>query len=231
MRHLEMFYPYLLSCLHREPVCVCYLDGLGWYMLEYAKKQGKVPFLAKNMEISPVRTVEPPITNTAMATIITGKKPEEHGVYSHQNSHLQVASVFSKMPQKTVFLEGDSQILWTEVLPVLHTSGEGHSGDYWIKEDTKSALKSGVPFIFSHFHEIDDIAHQWGPYHEKTLEELKKTDDYVREIAEVCQGKLLLISDHGLRACVDGGGTHGSGESEEEMTAIWGERRSRDYEN
>lgn len=202
-------------------VCVCYLDGLGWTMYQAAQKAGAVPFLSRAFSIWPIRTVEPAITNAAMATMLTGVGPEIHGIKSHRDRELAVPTLFSRRKEDTVFLEGDTEILRTEIRPLLHTSKKGCFGDAWIVKDVKEALLHRTPFVFAHFHGIDDMAHRYGPYHENTIAQIREVDQWLEEISVLCQGTLLIVSDHGLYE-EDGRGSHGRAEGKEDRIALWG---------
>ena len=70
-RKLQEFAPRVREKLTHGKVMVCYLDGLGYRMYKNAADNGSVPFISRNFSVLPVRTVEPPVTNPAMATTIT----------------------------------------------------------------------------------------------------------------------------------------------------------------
>jgi len=229
-RRMEEFAPALLKRLQRENVLVCYLDGFGYEMYRYAFRNGRIPFISSHFLITPVRTVQPPLTNPAMATMITGVSPDVHGVHSHKERMLEVPTVFAgRSGSNTAFLEGDTRILVTELSPVLHPARLGRGCDEWIADDAVKASSLHIPFIFAHFHEIDDKAHESGPYSEACMKQIEAADGQVRRIAQVFDGRMIIISDHGV---TDGenGGIHGqigdSFENPEEMLAVWGEENA-----
>ena len=59
---------------------VWYLDGFGYRMYEYAKDAGCLTYIAGAFDVSPVSSVSPPLTAPALATMLTGLLPQEHGV-------------------------------------------------------------------------------------------------------------------------------------------------------
>ncbi|KIR02025.1 hypothetical protein P261_00839 [Lachnospiraceae bacterium TWA4] len=160
-----------------------------------------------------------------MATMITGVLPEVHGVHSRKERALNVPTIFAKDMGKTAFIEGDSMILRTEIFPSLHPGDEVHDSDYYVYQAVLEAIDEGNEFIFAHFHVIDDLAHENGPYHEKVKGHIQTVDSYLEEICKKFVGKVLLISDHGLHE-VEDGGSHGILEDgeyrKEDMTALLG---------
>lgn len=225
IKRLEDFCGIVMEEAQKNNVLVCYLDGLGYEMYLEAKQQ--VPMkMEKLFNIHPALTVEPPITNSAMATMITGLSPQEHGILSHRDRKLKVPTIFSKLGENALLLEGDVSILCTEILPVLHTAE--HMDDE-IAEDVKKAIRDEVPFIFAHFHQIDDCAHAWGPYGQKTAEQIFKMDEWLAQFADSFRGTMFVISDHGLSE-KKGEGVHGKEPSQkegniQESLIIWGERQ------
>ena len=228
-RKLEAFCGYAKEKLKKTPVLICYLDGFGYTMYRQALKQDAVSYIRKNFSIDPVRTVSPPLTNPAMATILTGVSPQVHKVYSRKDRELAVPTIFAgRTDADTAFLEGDTRILKTELSPKLHCQKQGKCCDYWTFLDGRKAVQEQKTLIFLHFHEIDDAAHTYGPYAAQTMEKIKEIDGYINSLSDRFLGSFLLISDHGLHEDLVGG-THGEDATpcREDFIAVWGER----YEN
>lgn len=239
-KRLEDFAPFVKQRLEMGPVMVCYLDGLGYCMYKKALQNGRIPFMESHFQVVPVKTVYPPVTNPAMATILTGVSPKIHGVRSRKDRMLRTSTIFKgRNRENTAFLEGDTRILSTELSPILHTARQEKGCDYWIFRSAKQAVQERTELIFAHFHEIDDAAHMFGPYGKETMEKLEETDGYIRELSENYLGTFLLISDHGVHQ-EENGGSHGewkntadsskeAGKREEDMLAVWG-MRNEDYD-
>lgn len=230
-RKLQEFAPCVREKLRHGKVLVCYLDGLGYHMYKNAADNGFIPFISRNFSVIPVRTVEPPVTNPAMATMITGELPGVHGVYSRKDREVMVPTLFAgRSAENTAFLEGDTRILKTELSPRLHAAAKGKGCDHWICRDACRAVLEGKEFIFAHFHEIDDAAHAEGPVSLACMEKLRETDAYIEELSGIFSGEILLISDHGIHETEDGG-DHGENPccdaanpyDMEDMLAVWGE--------
>jgi len=231
-RRITEFAPFLEEKTRAARTMVCYLDGLGYRAFKRASAAGALPFMSEAFKVSPMRTTEPPLTNPAFAAMITGALPEVSHVFSHKDSLIAVPTIFAgRTEENTAFLEGDTRILKTEISPVLHVTRGGRSGDYWIFKDALKEAAGQKSLIFAHFHEIDDAAHEYGPYSSAYMEKLRETDAYLKSLSEAFEGTFLLISDHGVLGGPDGG-SHGEtregqvfeDRDPEEALAIWGER-------
>lgn len=233
MKKMEEFREHVEKALQDGAVLVCYLDGLGYRMYEMACTQYDLK-MKRHFRIEPVWTVEPPVTNAAFATMLTGVSPAAHGIFTHADRKLMMPTMLEAYGEDSVLLEGDMRILETVNAPILHIGDDVYGVDERIFQDTFRAIKKNIPFIFSHFHEIDDLAHQYGPYHAAVMEQIHKTDRMLDILAQHFYGSIFLISDHGLYEH-EGKGIHGKITSvsspekrkEEEMMALWGERLRR----
>lgn len=221
-RRLTEFALAVKEALLKGPVLICYLDGFGYFMYRKAVLEGKIPFIQKHFIVYPALSVEPPVTNPAMATILTGALPERHGIYSRKDRELSVPTIFRERTEKdTAFLEGDTRILKTELEPKLHTARQGKSVDEWIFRDALRAVEEKKDLVFAHFHEIDDMAHTYGPYGNETMEQISRMDEYIRSLSRQFSGTFFLVSDHGVHQKGQEG-DHGE-DVPEDMLAVWGE--------
>lgn len=223
MRMLNEFSGKMKNCLMKGPLIVWYLDGFGYRMYEYAKDAGCIPYIAGAFDVSPVSSVSPPLTAPALATMLTGLLPQKHGVTDRSVRKLAYPTIFDEISGTAAWLEGDSVILKTPFRPRLHTDRDGRGCDSWICRSVEREIAAGTEFIFAHLHQIDDCGHMYGPYDEKTLRQIRQTDVWVGDISRKVDGNVLIISDHGMHEEADGG-EHGT-DCEEDMLAIWGERR------
>lgn len=223
MKMLAEFFGRMAECLESGPLLVWYLDGLGYRMYEQARRAGYMSQIDACFQVSPVSSVYPPLTNPALATMLTGLQPEEHGVCDRSVRRLDKPTIFEQVTSSFAWLEGDSVIIKTQSRPKLHTDRDGQGCDEWICKSAQQELDKGTRFIFAHLHQIDDCGHTYGPYARQTLRQMEKTDRMISEISAAFPGKVLLISDHGMHV-QEGKGSHGM-DCEEDMLAIWGEYR------
>ena len=140
------------ASLRRGPVLVCYLDGLGYYGYRKALEQNRLPYIKEHFWVNPMRTVFPPLTNPAMATMLTGEEPEVHGVVSRKEHRTKVPTIFAEFGKSAAVIEGDSIIVQTEIRQRLHTASEKESMDMAVYQGALEAMEEGAAFLFVHFH-------------------------------------------------------------------------------
>lgn len=180
-----------------ERVLVIELDGLGWAMLEAAD----APYL-KSLHPQKALACYPPISPVGLAAMLTGETPDVHGVHDRENRALACGDLFAK-EKASAYIEGSHTLLQTSLQPVLSIN------DNEVFKNTQKALENSPNLLFSHFHEIDETAHECGPLARQTLEKIAEIDGLVRALCEGFGGRVILTADHGLHEAVDGG-THGA---------------------
>ncbi|SFA69102.1 Type I phosphodiesterase / nucleotide pyrophosphatase [Acetitomaculum ruminis DSM 5522] len=191
------FYNLTKNSLKNKRTLVLYLDGLGYYLYKYAYKKNALNFTSAHFDIFPQWSLKNAVTNPNMAAMISGKNSEYTGIYSRKDHILNVATIFDEGYDQ-VILEGDTIILNTTQRPILHVKSKVKTVDFGVFSDTLKAIEEGKYFIFSHFNEIDDYCHTYGPYSEEVLGQIKKTDCYIEKICKNFSGNILLVSDHGV---------------------------------
>jgi hypothetical protein len=187
-------------------------DGLGYHQYEYAIKNGYAPFFGSIDKAKKALSVYKPVSNPGLAAMFTGKPPGENGIYSRKQREPLVPTIFGELlgeGKDSILIEGDIQILKTEVEASLHTDLNSNGTiDDEIFEAAIESLDRGASFITVHFHSIDDAGHDYGDFSEKTMERINVIDSYIEGIASKWDGKIIITSDHGMHATQDGG-SHG----------------------
>lgn len=205
----DVYYDVLHYLENNERVLVILLDGFGYHQYEYLKENNQIPFLAKIDNVSKVITSYKPVTNTGLAAVLTGKGPAENGIYNRSFKDLKTPDIFKKatdMGLESSYVEGNIKILNTSIEPILNPDfNENNTTDDEVFEETKKQVNKDIDLIFTHFHGIDDSGHDYGPYGEKTIEVIKKTDSYINDLAQLWNGKIIITSDHGMHATKEGG--------------------------
>ncbi len=189
-----------------EPVMLVYIDGMSHEIFEKAMHGGIIPTIS-NGQIQKALTVHTSVTNAGFAAMITGETPDVNGIHTRANRRLHVPSIFKLAIDqniKTAFLEGDANILNTEITPKLHVNG-----DQDILESTKEAVEDGNNFIFVHLHELDELGHSFGPMAPELYEYLESIDKELKVIFEKFQGQVIITTDHGMHK-IEQGGSHGT---------------------
>lgn len=197
--------------IESENVLFLLLDGFGYHQYEYAKEKGFLPFL-KDYEAKKALSVYKPVTNAGLAAIITGRTPEENGVYSRKQRELKVDSIFKlalELEKSTAYIEGNIGILNTEVQPILNLdeNKNGYTDDE-VYSSILMAIEDKYQFIFAHFHGIDDASHSYGPLSDEAMESISTIDSYVEDIVSRWDGIVIITADHGVHD-VEDGGDHG----------------------
>jgi len=78
-----------------------------------------------------------------------------------------------------------------------------------ILERTLKCLGGEEKLIMVHFHGIDDAGHTFGDLQFGTMEAIKRTDGYIKDLISTWSGVVIITSDHGMHSTPQGG-SHGS---------------------
>ena len=209
----DAFYDSIYYLENNQKVLVILLDGFGYHQYQYCLENGITPYLGSLSKANKVLTSFKPVTNTGLAAILTGKDPAQNGVYNRDFKDLKTEDIFmkaKKLNKKSVYIEGNIKILNTTIEPNLNPDiNKNDSTDDEVYNETIKQLDSNFDLIFAHFHGIDDAGHSYGPYGKKTIEVIKQTDQYLKEISSNWNGKIIITSDHGMHQ-VENYGDHGS---------------------
>lgn len=191
--------PEALAALERGRVLIILLDGLSYYDLEELKP----PFVSAKT-VRPARTVMPSISPVALASILTGKFPNETGITSRDTRQLQVDDIFVaavKLGKTSAMVEGSRKLINTSIDQLLNPdiNGDGSTDDE-VFACAKAQLDAGVDLVFVHFHGYDDLAHTYGPLSPETSAKMLELDAYVEALCAGFSGMVLVIADHGQHA-------------------------------
>lgn len=175
-----------------EKIMVIEIDGYG-----YTAHKKFTPDFLSSLNVEPMRTVMPSISNVALASIITGKLPNETGIKIRGDRELNIGDVFSKR-KKPVVIEGNTMLITmsTEQTLSIDTNNSG-SNDDEVYDNSIESLKTNPDLIYIHFHGFDDVAHTYGPYSEQAHEKIIEIDGYIKNLVESFDGTVLIVSDHG----------------------------------
>ncbi|MCD5425469.1 MAG: alkaline phosphatase family protein [Methanosarcinaceae archaeon] len=200
-------------------VLIIVADGFGYYQYQHAINNEYAPFLTTLKAPRKAMTVYRSVTNAGMASIITGQLPEYTGV-SHRERHLNVQSIYGvalDLGLKPVLIDERVKTLNIEIDPVfnLDRNDDGFTSD----EIFESAIKrfdDGYDLMVIHFHDIDSVGHLYGPFANETMNAITIFDGHAKELIENWDGKVIIVSDHGMHA-VPEGGVHGTTRFEDMM--------------
>lgn len=195
-----------------EDVLVVILDGFGYHQYVKAVEEGYAPFLGSIAPAKKAFSVYTPVTNAGLAAILTGVPPSENGVHTRKEMDVLVPSIFehaNKLGKSSVMVEGNIKILNLEIDPILNIDKNSNgSTDDDIRDKAIEVVDSGCNLMVVHFHGIDDSGHSYGDLSAQTLERIRTTDGYVKDLVSRWSGKVIITADHGMHSTLEGG-SHG----------------------
>ena len=175
-----------------EKIMVIEIDGYGYTAHEKFK-----PEFLSSLNPEHMRTVMPSISNVALASIITGKLPNETGIKAKGERDLMIVDMFSSRKKSSV-VEGDAALISMSVDQILSVdSNDSGCNDDEVFENAVEALKSNPELIYIHFHGFDDVAHSHGPYSQQAKDKITEIDKYIKSLVESFDGTVMIVSDHG----------------------------------
>jgi len=192
----ELFHDAMRFLQQGERVLAIKLDGLGWNQLDYA------PFI-QSLEPRRALTVYPPVTPSALASMLTGETPDTHGIQGRGTRELAAPDIFEQIEAlelTAAHIGARNSFIQTSLMPQLSLSDA---------DGFMLAMQHlDYDFVFVHFKEIDVAGHAYGPHAEQTQQTIAEIDGYVRTLVEQFDGRVIITSDHGMHETADGGGNH-----------------------
>jgi hypothetical protein len=202
-----------------DAVALLILDGLGWDQLQ--ERLDLAPTLA-SMQGSPIDSVAPTTTATALTSIATGLTPGEHGIIGYRmvlggevvnmlrwtvaDQSVRRTHAPSDVQPFDAFLGRDVAVispaeLQTSAFSEAHLRGARPLG--WraassIPVLARRELDAGARFVYCYYGGIDKVAHErgFGDFYDT---ELRYADWLVARMIEVLPPRtaLLVTADHG----------------------------------
>lgn len=203
---LKDIYHKTLDSLKNDRTMAIFIDGLGWHLLENYCAVNNLDLA--EMKYLPTRSVYPSKTKYAYYTLGTGE-------YLPEDSPGQI------YPDKA-FLNGviieEEKCYYTSPTAVLLNVDENDNGtidDEIFDSAMKYIQDEKKLFILVHFHSVDDMNHEYGPYSQESMNQLKVIFDYTQKLIDTFVGRVIIFSDHGAHSYLNQGGTHGSVKAED----------------
>lgn len=175
-------------------------DGLSMQQIEYfADKNIDLGLFSEGYRLA--ASVNPAISNVALATIITGGSPFETGTYERNIRKPDMPDIFDYVLAKNksaVYIEGNGNLLLTNIEQKLNAAQNGYT-DFPVYATAKSTLQSGTPdLLFVHFHGIDDVNHEYSPLTDNAKNKILEVEGYIADLIERFDGDMIIIvPDHG----------------------------------
>ena len=180
---------------HRVMVVV--LDAWGWAMFNgFADYQ---PFLAAQ-NVQKAHTVFPPFTPVALASVLTGLLPHEHGVHDRATRTMSVPDMFdaaSELGLSSIRVQGSVEMVRASINSVLVPGADtAKETDTNVFNAAMSRIDD-ADLMFVHFNIIDYMAHNYGPYSTYVREAFALVDGFVQELVLARPGVVIVTADHG----------------------------------
>lgn len=182
----------ILTYLHEGPLLVEFWDGLGWEMFEKAWISGLIKTTAEDIEMA--YAMYPPETKANYAAMISDGRPDMNPAHN-------LFSVLHNVGINYTVFEGERLSFSIPGNVKLHTAPTPEEKDEQIFRNARAVIEqNSVPFLFIHYHGIDDLNHAYGPDAQRTISHLERMWNWHINLREIWNGTILLISDHGAHA-------------------------------
>ncbi len=206
------------------PLLLILVDGLGQHQYQHASALGYTPFLDTLPQPGLSMSVYPSITPVNLAASLSGVLPHVSGVYERRTRQLDVPTLFALSKdegKKMTAVFGPLGTIELEIEPVFNVDRNGDGST----DDEKTAYALGIigeehDLLFVHYKDVDVAGHDNGDLHENTLKKIRQSDEYVRQLVDQWEGRVLIYADHGMYP--EGtGGSHGALVTESMFTLYW----------
>ncbi|NCA67352.1 MAG: hypothetical protein EOM87_04740, partial [Clostridia bacterium] len=145
-------------------------------------------------------SVNPAISNVALAAIVTGKSPYLTGITERGVKAPAYQDIFDYALSKdksVVYIEGNGNLIVTNIAPIYNLPDFDGYTDSNVYNSALTALEGDPDLIFVHFHGIDDVNHEYSPISEKAREKIIEIDGYIQQLVAQFEGVVIIVPDHG----------------------------------
>lgn len=200
---LDVFDEMKTSGESSEKVMLIITDGFSWIQANIYENDLDIlkASLSKGCATSTYNAISP----VALASMLTGQPPSHTGINFSVNKTRAVLKPyppdvfylakymyeFDDREIKMKYIEGNGNLIITSIDPIYSLS------DNEAYENAKTAISEGTDLIVVHFHEIDDVNHQYGPLSQEAKIKCIEIDSYVKDLKMQFDGKVIVVSDHG----------------------------------
>jgi len=189
-------YPLLKSMdLRNKPLLLVFVDGLGYSMLENAKAHKRAGAF-QHVVFSPMRTVYPPTTRNVLS-VFGGR------------------DLFADLDVENGFIIEDDRVFYSSRFPIVMNMSDDE-----IFASAVEHIEKGFEFMMVHFHSVDDVAHEYGPYSMRTMKQIEIVSGFVQGLRATWGKDMIVFSDHGLHSA-GLRGRHGVNRIEDMVAVVW----------
>ncbi len=193
------------------------LDGVQYNKLQSLVNTGRMPFFERFGTIEEGTTVFPPVTTSSTAAFLTGVPPLANGVFGYGYRSTDLTTLFDIADEagKTVIAVEGYGLAFNLRNADVTLSGDldnnGYTNDN-VYENSMQVIQTEMPdLLYIHFHDVDDMGHEFGPNSEEYETSLIQMDEYLANIYNVLPQNtfVVIFADHGMHT-TDEGGNHGT---------------------
>jgi sulfur relay (sulfurtransferase) DsrF/TusC family protein len=189
-----------------EKVMLILPDGLSYAQIDHFKDN--LTILSQNYRKA--ASVNPAISNVALATIITGHSPYGTEIIKREVKAPKVSDIFEYVAGKgkdASYIEGNSVLVVTSEKPKLNVADSEGYTDKAVFDTAMYELAKNPDLIFIHFHGIDDTNHEYSPMSKEAENKIYEIEGYIKELAKNFYGHVIIVPDHGSVTIEDSDGT------------------------
>jgi hypothetical protein len=191
-----------------EKVLTVLVDGLSLEQIIYFTSQGhNLGIFNDNFSIA--ASVNPAISNVALASIITGQSPYATGITARNNRNMLTSDIFDyalSLGKTAVYIEGNATLVNTNINQILSLPNANGCTDESVLLNALNTRQTNPDLLFVHFHGVDDINHEFSPKSDEALQRILDTALFIEALLEGFTGRVIIVSDHG-QFTVDTNGT------------------------
>ena len=180
-----------------EKVMFILPDGLSIEQIQYYNED--LQLLNDNYSIA--ASVNPAISNVALAAMLTGQSPYNNGIVQRGVKAPSSPDIFAyatSLGLNVSYIEGNSNLVVTSVNPVLNIPDTNGHTDSNVYNSALTALNNDPDLIFIHFHGIDDVGHEYSPISEQAKNKIINIEGYIMNLMAAFDGVVIILPDHGM---------------------------------
>ncbi|BCU71577.1 alkaline phosphatase family protein [Stygiolobus caldivivus] len=190
------------NIVHKDRMSLILVDGLGWNIAQR---------LNTSVKPEKINSIFPSITVTVFATLLTAKRPGEHGILGwriYDREEGRILNLMKVLKEQSVeldtfFSNTDSVFIMPEVATKSMMSKLKVIPYYTYWDGLykyKLALENkDSKFVFFYLPYVDAMSHLYGPFSSPTLETASEVMGSLEKITNVYRESysILITSDHG----------------------------------
>jgi hypothetical protein len=194
-----------------KKVVILNIDGGRWDMIQQMKMPTVERLIREGSHVKKgLLTVYRALTNPAFGTILTGARPQEHGIFDNNIGQSLKVEGLGDLVKITIYgcmhMKHFAKPGWETKIVSLPVVGIQKSDDVsmeWLLDDLRNDKKTQV-FVFD-YSEADFCGHSYGGQSRKYKEALHKIDARIAKVLDAIQTledyedtAVIVCADHGM---------------------------------